>query len=800
METLLRGQKPAEIIPFSLEDPVLYYPVRHHSPACAWHLEQIIATYEPDCILVEGPENANDLIPVLTDPETKAPVALYYAYRDDAGTLGEKGESYRCYYPFLDQSPELVALRAAARRGIPGKFMDLPYARILLATHDARGLRSDAEKQNYASDRYLAANRFQEILCEKAGVRHFEEFWEKYFESAGLELSDVDFVNLMNTYCLLSRQHTPREELEADGCLDREAYMAGRIREAMKTYKKVLVVAGGFHIWGLLHPEDRKAPMGKLSGDAQSVYPMRYTMPAADALSGYASGMPAPGFYDALWKALHEEGDAWERVILDDLVQTGRKLRRRGATISAFDESCALAQARGLAQLREKSAPGLYELQDAVLSCYVKGEASLSGLEPLEILRELVTGKTVGQLCSGALVPPLARDFDAQCKKHRLKQEAGTRQEVTLAIFSNEKHRDVSRFLYQTEFLDCGFAKRKKGPDLRARRDRNLIREIWDYRWSASVDAALIEHGVSGATMAEACATELRQRMASAGHAREGADLLMRGFLMGIGDVADALAGRMDELLIADGDFASLCAACDALNTLEEWHSQYGETGTYDYSTLLRRCFARVLQMLPSQNRVDDRTVHDVQRACMLIYQVTGRENFADQRPALLRAFELLIGQIPIHPALHGAVLGLLYGSDPAWKASIDACVRGYLQGTRGMMLQSAAFLQGLFYTARDLLLVDSGFLAQVDGLLCELSDEDFTALLPELRLAFSYFAPMETDRLARSAAALHGAKGSVLRRKGVSAAAYSRGEALDSWAAARLDLEFEEGGIGDDP
>ena len=47
METLLRGEKPAEVIPFSLDVPVLYYPVRHHSPACAWHLERVMERYAP---------------------------------------------------------------------------------------------------------------------------------------------------------------------------------------------------------------------------------------------------------------------------------------------------------------------------------------------------------------------------------------------------------------------------------------------------------------------------------------------------------------------------------------------------------------------------------------------------------------------------------------------------------------------------------------------------------------------------------------------------------------------------------
>lgn len=793
MDTLLRGEAPSEVIPFSLDAPVLYYPVRHHSPACAWHLERVIQRYSPDCILVEGPENANDLIPVLTHPDTKAPVALYYAYRDDAGLLGpEHGEeSFRCYYPFLDHSPELAALRAAAALGIPGRFIDLPYGEILLATQDARGLRAKEEKLSYASDRYLAANRFQQLLCEKAGLRSFAEFWEKYFETAGLFQTDETFVGQVNAYCLLSRQNTPEEELAQDGCLAREAHMALRIREAAQQHSKVLVVAGGFHIWGLLHGPAQPPERKRLPEKDQSVYPMRYTMPAADALSGYASGMPSPGFYASVWTALHAGApeQVWDQVVLDYLVRTGRKLRSDGATISAFDEICALQQARGLADLRQKPGPGLYELQDAVLSAFVKGEASLSGVEPLRILRTLTTGKAVGQLCQGALVPPLTQDFDAQCKRHRLKQEAASRQELTLSIFSEPRHRAASRFLHQSLVLECGFAQQTKGPDLVHRKDRNLIRESWTYRWTAAVDAALIEHAVSGATVREACATELRQRMAAAGRAEQGAALLVQGFLMGIGDVSDALAGRLEELLIQDGDFASLCAACASLDTLDEWQVQYGERGTYDYPALLQRCFQRVLQLLPSMGAADDHQVPAIQQACMLLYQVTGRDSFAPQRPALLGTFQALIRQDPLHPALHGAVLGLLYGAAPDWKRDIDAAVRGYLQGTPGMLVQSAPFLQGLFYTARDLLLVDPDFLSKIDRLLCALEDDDFTRLLPELRLAFSYFVPTETDRLARRAAELHGATGDIRRRKAVGPAAYTKAEALDAWAAARLDI-----------
>ena len=792
METVLRGEKPSEIIPFDLGSPILYYPIRHHSPVCAWHLERVIEEYRPDCILVEGPENANHLLELLTHPDTVAPVALYYACRDEGKHLSDQEEPgfFRCYYPFLDTSPELVALRAARKRGIDGYFIDLSHGDILMATREARGLRTAEEKLSYASDRYLAHNRFQQVLCQRAQVRSFEEFWEKYFEIGGLSMTDAEFVRLMNIYCQLSRENTPQLELQEDGCLAREAHMAKRIREAAEKYRRVLVVAGGFHIEGLLHPQIAP-PEGKAGEKLQqSVYPMRYSLTGADALNGYASGMPAPGYYQAVWSALH--GDApelsWEKVILDNLVQVGRKLRRMGENISAYDESCAMQQARGLAALRGKSAPGLYELQDAVLSSYVKGEATLSTLEPMRILHTLTTGDALGELAQGAVVPPLTKDFEAQCKYHRLRLDDGGSREITLSVLSEPKHRDASWFLHRTVFLGCDFAQRRRGPDLLRQKDRNLIREVWVYGWTAGVDAALIEHAVSGGTVEEACATELRSHMAQAAHAREGAALLLQGFYMGLNDRAGAMSERMDRLLIADGDFSSLCAAAGHLYQLRQWKAQYGEEDSIDDEGLLGRAFDRCVQLLPSMYTVDDRNVEDVQKAAVLLYQLALDGEFEYRRERLADALKMLVEQNSIHPALHGAALGLLYGMDSGWKGAIDGVVRGYLQGTRPMMLQSAQLLQGLFLTARDLLLMDGAFLKDIDRLLCELEDGDFVAMLPQLRLAFSYFLPRETDRLAKAVAGFHGAADMNWRTTAVDPAGYSRAEAIDAWAAAKLD------------
>ena len=76
-----------------------------------------------------------------------------------------------------------------------------------------------------------------------------------------------------------------------------------------------------------------------------------------------------------------------------------------------------------------------------------------------------------------------------------------------------------------------------------------------------------------------------------------------------------------------------------------------------------------------------------------------------------------------------------------------------------------------------------------IDELLGRLSGEEFLKLLPELRMAFGYFTPLETDRIAGRAAALHGRKKKeLLSGRMVSLAEYAYGEELDAYAAGELE------------
>src|SRR5205814_5812220 len=74
----------------------------------------------PDVVLVEGPPDAQEVLPLLTHAAMRPPVALLVYAPDQPHRAA--------FYPFTTYSPEWQALRYALARGIPARFIDLPQA------------------------------------------------------------------------------------------------------------------------------------------------------------------------------------------------------------------------------------------------------------------------------------------------------------------------------------------------------------------------------------------------------------------------------------------------------------------------------------------------------------------------------------------------------------------------------------------------------------------------------------------------------------------------------------------------
>ncbi len=802
MEGVLRDQNISEMIPCEAEGPVLFFPIRHHSPVCSWHLVQVMQQYRPEIVLIEGPVNANALIPVLTDEGTQLPAAFYCFYKDTAKLLSKEAEDFSCYYPFLYASPEYNALKEAKAMGIPAQFIDLPYGEILYHTAAAQGLRSQ-QPQSYAHDHYLSRSRFYKALCEKTQLRSFEEFWEKYFEIEGLHQTTAVFLQTMHTYCAITRMDTPTAQLEADGTLAREAHMAACIAQAMQTHRRVLVVTGDFHSLGLaerLRKGETAAPaLHDFSTEVQDIFPMAYSYEAADALHGYASGMPYPMFYDTIFRTLRKGNQPvgiYRQCTLDLLVQTAKEASKRDVPLSIADITAAHSLMEGLAALRDTKEPGMAEVTDGVTAAFIKGEKTLATSLPLELLQKLATGSGIGKLGINTHVPPLIRDFELQCHAHRLNIRRAVPQQTELSLFAKGKGMETSRFLHRMEFLGTEFAERLKGPDLHSGTDRSRVREVWKYTRTPHVDATLIEHTTDGANIEAACRRLAEKKLQQTHRCEEAARLSVDCFLMGI-PLERADVSAMESVLLQDGDFFSLGKGLQHFDMLHELQGLY----RMEDPTLLQRiiqCFNKLLALVPSMAAVQPEQADACIGILRTLYGIVCRV-LPERREDFQQALVTLTSCTTKEPTIYGGTMGLLYAMDADFRTQAETVMRGYLQGSAAIKKQGAFYLKGLFSTARDIALTDESFLKMTDALISEMDLADFQEVLPALRLAFSYFTPAEIQDTAAAAAALHAADASeLLQAKALDEGLHRFGMQLDAEICAELEGGIQHGSAAD--
>ncbi|MBR1529659.1 MAG: hypothetical protein IJ642_10225 [Oscillospiraceae bacterium] len=777
MNAILSQQETAEKISLDFQNQVLFFPVRHHSPVCSYHLRNVIKTYQPEIILIEGPENANALISVLTDEKTVLPCAIYYFYKDKKKYISEEAEDYHCYYPFLNASPEYTAMKEAKKLTIPAKFIDLPYSEILIHSQQQN-------QKNYADDSYLVKSRFYQKLCEKTNLRSFDEFWEKYFEIAGLRLSSEAFIRQMYTYCILTRQDSSPEELQADGCTAREQHMAFRIQEAMQNYQKILVVTGGFHSWGLselLKTKVKAVKLHKFPEEIQNCYPIAYSYQAADALRGYASGMMHPYFYDRISENLEicesPEG-IYHQQTLDFLTKTAKKCSEKDLLISISDITSAYSLCEGLAALRNSPEPGIFEVYDAVTGAYIKGEKTAASSLPLDLLSKAATGEGVGHIGDTGHMPPLISDFENQCKKFRLKANTAVPQEAEISLFTSEKELEKSRFFHRMEFLQTEFCKMKKGPDLHANKDRSRVRELWNYCRNPQTDAALVDHTIHGSTLEEACKTVASELIHKEHRCEVIAQVSVDCFLTGV-MLPDSDILLMEQILANDGDFFSLGRGLYYFDMLHELRNLYefSDSANLKY---MEQCFTKLISLLPSMGAVQPEQAQDCIKICKLLYNVSGRV-FPQRQSEFRSALKTLSEREQKEPSVYGAAMGLLYALDGNYLQAAEEAMQGYLKGSPAMQKQGAAYLKGLFETARDIALMDKKFIAMTDVLLSDMEYDDFMEILPSLRLAYSYFTPFEIQDIAGEAASLHGLKEDFTLESGLDEALVAFGSELDA-------------------
>src|SRR6266568_4515463 len=214
--------------------------IRHHGPGSARRLLEALGELRPRIVLLEGPSDASDLLPMLADAAMVPPVALMtYAADDPARAI---------FWPFATYSPEFQAACWAARNGAAARFIDLPASWRLApaASPIAPAEDSDAAATPQpASDEPPSMLERDPIgvLAAAGGYQDGESWWRDVIEEN--PAPGPVFAAIADAMTALREAALPVAGREAA----REAHMRLEIAKAAKeTDGAIAIVCGAWHV------------------------------------------------------------------------------------------------------------------------------------------------------------------------------------------------------------------------------------------------------------------------------------------------------------------------------------------------------------------------------------------------------------------------------------------------------------------------------------------------------------------------------------------------------------------------
>ncbi|MEU1339268.1 DUF5682 family protein [Streptomyces sp. NPDC005827] len=525
--------------------------VRHHGPGSARAVRAALEAARPRVVLIEGPPEADALIPLAADPEMRPPVALL------AHAVDEPGRS--AFWPLADFSPEWVAVRWALEHQVPARFIDLPATHTLAwgkaeeaaeEANEGAEAGADAGAEEPGTARQLRVDPLA-ALAEAAGYDDPERWWEDVVEHRGAAGERDVFA----PFAAVAEAMGALRETYGTGGRDRdpvrEAYMRLQLRAARREFgERVAVVCGAWHVPALSARSTVAADKELLKGLPKVRTDMTWvpwTNRRLARASGYGAGIDSPGWYGHLFRTPDRPVERW-------LVKVAGLLREEDRIVSSAHVIEAVRLAETLAVMRGRPLPGLGETTDAVRAVLCEGSDV-----PLALVHDrLVVGDVLGEVPEAAPAVPLQRDLAREQRRLRLKPEALER-ELELDL---RKDTDTgrSRLLHRLRLLGIGW-----GEPVHSRGSTGTFRETWRLRWEPELSVRVAEAGVWGTTVEGAATARAAADAADAGALADVTALAEHCLLAGLPDALPVVMRALADRAALDTDVGRLAQALPAL-------------------------------------------------------------------------------------------------------------------------------------------------------------------------------------------------------------------------------------------
>lgn len=718
--------------------------VRHHGPGSARAVRAALAAARPQAVLIEGPPEADALIPLAADEGMRPPVAML------AHAVDEPGRS--AFWPLAEFSPEWVAIRWALEHGVAARFIDLPAAHTLASGREGPEPAEDVDPVP-AGDVPGEADRAPEaqatgmphgpgdavrldplaVLAETAGYDDPERWWEDVVEHRGVGEDDP-----LAPFTVLEEAMTAlRETYGAGGRerdLVREAYMRLRVRAALREADGVVaVVCGAWHVPALRQRSTVAADRALLKGLPKVKTDMTWVPWTHRRLSragGYGAGIDSPGWYGHLFAAPDRPVERW-------LTKVARLLREEDRIVSSAHVIEAVRLAGTLAALRGRPLPGLSETTDAVRAVMCEGSDV-----PLALVHDrLVVGDVLGEVPESAPAVPLQRDLARLQKRLRLKPEAVER-EVELDL-RKETDADRSRLLHRLLLLGIGW-----GETVTSRGSTGTFRETWRLSWEPELAVRVAEAGVWGTTVLAAATAKAEADAVAAQTLAEVTALAERCLLAELPDALPVVMRVLADRAALDADVGHLAQALPALVRSLRYGDVRG-TDTRALAGVAAGLAERVFVGLPPAcAALDAEAAEEMRRHVDAVHGAVGLlEEGTEGEPGGIRArwrsvLRMLSGRDTVAGVVRGrAVRLLLDGGELTHDEA--ALLMGLVLSPGTAPADAAAWIEGFVGGASGggmLLVHDERLLGLVDAWLTAVPAEAFTDVLPLLRRTFSAY------------------------------------------------------------